>query len=243
MNDVEVNAVARLLEWLVRDGHNYFAGQPPRTHRLAHARLAERYQPMSKGYVDRFKSTADISLELHIHARPILHGSPVLFPVGKVRWKVTSQQLAMAVRFALFEVEVDDHDQVTIASSRGWRFETPSILDFIDDPPPPAGAQQPPVDHPFGGAGLHDHYHAQAIAAFSKDTDQFDNLVGPTNTTQPAFRLLARDAPTLVVASLVSLYGLDPFLGDLVHLPGLNQAVKEPLRPYQVTAPGRGNRR
>lgn len=246
----------RLLDWMVRDGESFFRQGSNARHRAAHGVLAQIHAPVVGGYLTSFSTHPEADIELSIHARPILNGSPIMFPVCRVKWAVTDRGLAISLHVALFAFEQSDSG-LSMASSRGWRFESPSRFDFQptngtkgtegnEGTGPLAGGVPQPVAVQEGDRpGVHDYYHAQPIRGWSAGAPDFDKLVTPVNTSQPAFRLMAVDAPSLLVAAIVSLYGLEAHVAELNNLPGLPADAKIPLVPVSASGawPNGGGRR
>jgi len=99
-----------------------------------------------------------------------------------------------------------------MAFSAGYRFTNFRIrLALFFDPSPEEEEKHKAVawryEPPEGDTGAHCYYHSQPISSWDNNESGRLPVARPLNESHPAFPLMADDAPGLLVAMMVSLYG------------------------------------
>jgi hypothetical protein len=187
-SSVERGICAKLLQHLADEGARAsLTLDEGRTNAIE--RLATKYRPLHgrelEGLLARDPmKTGDKGA---IHLRPVLKGTPALLPVMRAYIDLSGERPDAQLRVALFDIDGTADNVV------GWRFETPSKG---DDENSSRGSD----------TGMHDYHHAQPITALTRGQRFSDDQW--YNETTPAFLLDAYSPASLIIAMLVSLYGI-----------------------------------
>lgn len=255
MSNKEIQQVARLLRYVRKEGLAAFDLPANAKFLGLRDRLAERFSPATDAQLDALSRSPTADMSDFIYGPPVSKGDPTLLPVIRVKWAVQdSGDVTLAMRVALFGR--DSAASSGFSHSWGWRFETPNSLDPTLTPAASSTASSTTssggdtaVNKGAAGqvasgitdrtgddlpAGRHDYYHAQPLTSWSKGEGPLPKVV-KANTSQPAFKLDAHNAPTLVAASIVSLYGLEDWVRGIRNLPGIGEhGVLDVLRPVRA---------
>ncbi|GID32674.1 hypothetical protein [Paractinoplanes brasiliensis] len=176
---VERGTCVRLLQHLADDGSREVR-RFEGVRASAREILAAEYRPLEDRELEAIlsKELIDTGERGAIFCRPVLKGTPVLLPLLCARIDLSGERPDAKFRVALFDI--DDNVENVV----GWRFETPSK----------------------GGDGMHNYHHAQPITGLIRGRP-FSNAQW-FNETTPAFLLDAHSPAALMIAMIVSLYGI-----------------------------------
>jgi hypothetical protein len=192
----EAKAFRELLLWLF-DQHRGFFTQPS-------SKIAEILDKIPVAYQGRFTErsllerhlpnaslqSADFwSARQFLYLQPIEHSSPTV-PVLTVKCDFGQPHPVVSMKLILFLLDGTHQLQML-----GYRFESPHGQ----------------------GEGRHDFYHVQAIRTlFRSPNSPALNCPQWLPDTHPSFALDAQDSVMLVLCLLISLYGLDYMMKNLI---------------------------